>query len=96
MDVLELKVRKIFVFNRLHAIWPKGYQSRSLRKNLQNGDFLKQAMQKSYLATGFEPAALDYRSTHHRTRVFIVSIFAPQLFKGSVFVLVRAYCMIRT
>ena len=31
----------LFIINRLHAIWPKGYQRGSLRKSHQNGDFLK-------------------------------------------------------
>ena len=39
------------------AIWPKGYQRGSLEKSHQNGDFLKQAMRKSYPIAGFEPAA---------------------------------------
>ena len=49
------------MFNRLRAFWPKGNQRGSLGKNHQNSDYLKQAMQKSYLPTGFEPAAIDYR-----------------------------------
>ena len=31
----------LFLFNRLRAIWPKGYQSWSLDKSHQNGDYLK-------------------------------------------------------
>ena len=33
--------QQILMFNRLRAIWPKGYQRKSLRKSHQNGDFLK-------------------------------------------------------
>ena len=33
--------QQIFIFNRLHSIWSKGYQRESLRKSHQNGDFLK-------------------------------------------------------
>ena len=46
------------MFNRIRAIWPKGYQRGSLGKSHRNGDYVKQAMRKSYLRTGFEPAAL--------------------------------------
>ena len=34
-------------FNRFACFWPKGYQLGSLGKSHQNGDYLKQAMQKS-------------------------------------------------
>ena len=37
----SLKLVYFFLINRLHAIWPKGYQRGSLRKSHQNGDFLK-------------------------------------------------------
>ena len=30
-----------FLFNHLRAIWPKGYQSKSLGKSHQNGDYRK-------------------------------------------------------
>ena len=40
------------------TIWPKGYQRGSVRKSHQNGDYLKQAMRKSYPLTAFEPAAI--------------------------------------
>ena len=33
--------QQIFIFNRLRAIWSKGYQRGSLRKSHQNGNFLK-------------------------------------------------------
>ena len=32
------------LFNRLYAIWPKGYQRGSLPKNYKNGNYLKQAI----------------------------------------------------
>ena len=47
---------RVLMFNRLACFWPKGYQRESLGKSHQNGDYLKQAMQKSCLPTGFEPA----------------------------------------
>ena len=34
--------------------WPKNYHRGSLRKSHQNGDYIKQSMQKSCLPTGFE------------------------------------------
>ena len=43
----RLQVR-VFVFNRLRAIWPEDYQRGSLRNSQQNGDYSKQAMRKSY------------------------------------------------
>ena len=43
--------------NRLLAIWPKGYQSRSLGKSHQNSNYLNQAMRKSALPARFELAA---------------------------------------
>ena len=46
-----------YFFNRLRAIQPNGYQRGSLEKSHQNGDYLKQAMRKSCLPAGFEPAA---------------------------------------
>ena len=36
-----MKVNGVYSFNRLRAIWPKGYHRGSLRKSHQNGDFLK-------------------------------------------------------
>ena len=45
-----------FLFNRFACFWPKGYQPESLGKSHQNGDYLKQAMQKTCLSTEFEPA----------------------------------------
>ena len=45
------------MFNRLRVIWLKGYQRGSLGKSHQNGDYLKQAMRKSCLPAGIEPAA---------------------------------------
>ena len=32
---------KALIFNRLRAIWPKGYQRGSLGKSHQNGNYLK-------------------------------------------------------
>ena len=34
------------IFNRFACFWPKGYQLGSLGKSHQNGDYLKEAMQK--------------------------------------------------
>ena len=45
------------IFNCFACFWPKGYQCASLGKSHQNGDYLKQAMRKSCLPTGFESAA---------------------------------------
>ena len=47
------------MFNRFACIWPKSYQRGSLGKSHQNGDYLKQAMQKSCLPAGFEPAVFE-------------------------------------
>ena len=44
------------MLNRLRAIWSKGYLRGSLGKSHQNGDYLKQAMRKSF-PTKFELAA---------------------------------------
>ena len=35
------KVTEYIAINRLRAIWPKGYQRRSLSKSHQNGDYVK-------------------------------------------------------
>ena len=52
------------MFNRLRAIWPKGYQGGSVEKIHQNGAYLKQAVRKSCLPTSknsnLQPS--DYRS----------------------------------
>ena len=48
---------RVLMFNRLHALWPKDYRTKSLGKSHQIRDYLKQAMQKSYPSAGFEPAA---------------------------------------
>ena len=45
------------------SFWPKGYQRGSLWKSHQNGDYLIQAMRKSYPPTEFEPAASGYPDT---------------------------------
>ena len=45
---------RVLIFNCFACFWPKGYQSGSLGKSHKNGDYLKQAMQKSCLPTGFE------------------------------------------
>ena len=50
-------------FNCLRAIWPKGYQLGSLGKRHKNGDYLKQAMRKSYPPTIFDRQPLYYRFT---------------------------------
>ena len=39
---------KTYYFNCLRTFWPKGYQCKSLGKSHQFGDYLKQAMRKSY------------------------------------------------
>ena len=46
------------MFNPLRASGLKATQRGSLGKSHQNGNYLKQAMQKSYPPTEFEPAAL--------------------------------------
>ena len=48
---------RVLIFNRFACFWPKGYHLGSLGKSHQNGDYLKEAMRKSCLPTGFEPAA---------------------------------------
>ena len=53
---IQQKECKSLVFNRLRAIWPKGYQRVSLGKNHQKGECLKQEMRNSCLPTEFEPA----------------------------------------
>ena len=47
------------MFGRLRAILPKDSQRGSLRKIHQNGDYLKQAMQKSCPPVGIEPAVFE-------------------------------------
>ena len=49
MVELKEKPAKRFMFNHLHAIWFTDYQRGSLGKSHQNGDYLKQARQKSCL-----------------------------------------------
>ena len=45
------------LFNRLRAIWPKGYQRGSLGRVTRTATTSKQAMRKSCLPAGIEPAA---------------------------------------
>ena len=53
--LVELYSLQESMFGRLRSFWPKRYQRGSLGKSHQNGDYLKQAMQKScYSPTGFE------------------------------------------
>ena len=47
----RLQARVLMFINRLRACWPKGYQRGSLGKSHKNGDYLKQAMRKSYPPT---------------------------------------------
>ena len=49
------------LFNRLRAILPKGYQRGSLGRVTRTATTSKQAMRKSCLPAGIEPAA----SKHH-------------------------------
>ena len=58
--IAEHQARNLWIlilFSRLSAVWSTGYQRGSLGKSHQNGDYLKQAMQKSFPSTKFEPAA---------------------------------------
>ena len=48
---------KVLILNCLRAIWPKEPPARKSRKSHLNVDYLKQAMRKSCLPKGFEPAA---------------------------------------
>ena len=43
----------LLTFNRLHAIWPNGYQRGSLGKRRQNGEYLNQATRKRFPTTVF-------------------------------------------
>ena len=43
----------------LLAIWPEGSQRGSQGNSYHNGDYFKQAMRKSCLPVGIEPAAFD-------------------------------------
>ena len=45
------------LFTCLRAIRPKGYQLGILEKSYQKGEYLKQAVRKSYPPTRLEPAA---------------------------------------
>ena len=56
------KFSKVILFNCFAGFWPNGYQRGSLGKSHQNGDYLKEAMRKSCLPTGFEPAILIIKS----------------------------------
>ena len=58
-------------FNRLRAIWPKGYQRGSVRKSQQNGGNLKTSSAKKLSSAGIEPAAFGLRS--RRSGVFLSS-----------------------
>ena len=55
------------MFNRFACFWLKGYQRGSLGKSDQNGDYLKQAMQKTCIPTDFEPAAFEL-PVHYSTK----------------------------
>ena len=72
------------MFNRIRAIWSKGYQRRSLGKSHQNGDYVKQAMRKSYLRTGFESAALKriLREDNFLTLLVLCSLCSGRFFLG--------------
>ena len=48
---------RVLMFIRFACFWPKAYHRVSLGKSHQNGDYLKQAMQKCSFPTKFEPAA---------------------------------------
>ena len=50
---------RLLIFNRFHDFWSTGYQRGSLEIIVQNGDYLKQALQKSCPSTGFEPAVFE-------------------------------------
>ena len=52
------KFSKVILFNCFACFWPNGYQRESLGKSHQNSDYFKEAMRKSCLPTGFEPAIL--------------------------------------
>ena len=57
-DVFDLcSTNRVLVFNRFACLWPNGYQRGSQGKSQQNGDYLNQAIQKSYPSIEFEPAA---------------------------------------
>ena len=47
------------MIDRLLAIWPEGSQRGSQGNSYHNGDYFKQAMRKSCLPVGIEPAAFD-------------------------------------
>ena len=48
---------RALIFNRLRAIWSKGYQRGSLGRVTRTATTSKQAMRKSCLPAGIEPAA---------------------------------------
>ena len=79
------------MFNRWGALWPQGLQRGSLGKIHQNGEYLKQAIQKSCPLTGFEPAVLDYRSTAlplelERTQTISILVLFGQVYGFFFFV----------
>ena len=49
MLFLRLQARFFLMLNRFACVWPKDYQRGSLGKSHQNGDYLKQAMQKKIM-----------------------------------------------
>ena len=53
----------VLMFNRFACFWSEGYQRGSLGNSHQNGDYLKQAIRKSCLPTGIEPAACEETSS---------------------------------
>ena len=48
-----------FMFSRLHATWPTGFQRGIIGKSHQNGNYVKRAMRKSCLPAGIEPVAFE-------------------------------------
>ena len=51
---------RALMFVHFVFFWPKAYQQRSLQKSHQTTTTLKQAMQKFYPPTEFEPAACAF------------------------------------
>ena len=68
------------MFIRFACFWPKGYQRGSLEKSHKNGDYLKQAMRKSYPSIGFEPGAFGL-PFHCSTSEAREDVFRPEAHK---------------
>ena len=71
----------VIIFNRIRAIWPKGYWHKSLGKSHQNSNYLKQAMLQSCPPTGIKPAAFEFscKTTLSHSLFLILILFENEI-----------------